>query len=258
MLPRTYRSYWLVTHSLEPWLGLPSSASSVSAGSVASTVVGTAWRAGSSAGCASGRSYTGPSWATVRGGTSTTVSPCHSMTKRSPSVTSPITVAVTPHFSQIARNASRLAGVTTAHIRSCDSLIRISSGVRLASRKGTRSSQTCIPPSPLLAISEVAQLRPAPPRSWIPSTSPAWSSSSEHSMSSFSVKGSPTCTAGRLLGPPSSKLSEASTLTPPMPSPPVNAPYRITRLPAPRALDTWMSSWRIAPTHSALTSGFVW
>ena len=43
-------------------------------------------------------------------------------------------------------------------------------------------------------------------------------------MSSFSMNGSPTCTLGRLVGPPSSKVSEASTETPPMPSPPVRAP----------------------------------
>ena len=55
-------------------------------------------------------------------------------------------------------------------------------------------------------------------------------------MSTFSANGSPTWTAGRLVGPPSSKVSEASTETPPMPSPPVLAPKRITLLPAPRRL----------------------
>jgi hypothetical protein len=38
-----------------------------------------------------------------------------------------------------------------------------------------------------------------------------------------------------------SKVSEASTLTPPMPSPPVFAPYRITWLPTPLALARWRS-----------------
>ena len=72
-----------------------------------------------------------------------------------------MTVAVTSHFAQIARNASIFAGVTTAHMRSCDSLMRISSGVSVGSRSGTGSSSTCMPPSPLAASSVVAQESPA-------------------------------------------------------------------------------------------------
>ena len=86
-------------------------------------------------------------------------------------------------------------------MRSCDSLMRISSGASVASRSGTRSSQTCMPPSPLEASSLVAQESPAPPRSWMPSTRCAANSSRQHSMSTFSANGSPTCTAGRLRGP---------------------------------------------------------
>ena len=44
--------------------------------------------------------------------------------------------------------ASTSAGSTTAIIRSCDSLMRISSGASVESRSGTRSSSTCMPPSP--------------------------------------------------------------------------------------------------------------
>ena len=77
-------------------------------------------------------------------------------------------------------------------------------------------------------------------------------------MRTFSANGSPTWTAGRLAGPPSSKVSLASTETPPMPSPPVLAPNRITLFPAPDALARWMSSRRIAPTQRALTSGLPW
>ena len=58
----------------------------------------------------------------------------------------------------------------------------------------------------------------------MPATRPAAKISSVHSMSSFSMNGSPTCTEGRLAGPSASKVSEASTETPPMPSPPVRAP----------------------------------
>ena len=54
-------------------------------------------------------------------------------------------------------------------------------------------------------------------------------------MSTFSMNGSPTWTLGRLAGPSASKVSEASTDTPPMPSPPVRAPNRMTRLPGPEA-----------------------
>ncbi len=139
-------------------------------------------------------------------------------------MTSPITTASTSHLAQISRNRSTSPGSETAIIRSCDSLIRISSGASEESRSGTRSSEIRIPPSPALASSDVAHDRPAPPRSWMPATTPAAKSSSVHSMSSFSMNGSPTCTLGRLVGPESVNVSDASTLTPPIPSPPVRAP----------------------------------
>src|SRR5690625_6828631 len=66
-----------------------------------------------------------------------------------------------------------------------------------------------IPERPLAASSLVAQEIPAAPRSWMPSTVSAANSSRQHSISSFSMKGSPTCTLGRLIGPSSSKVSEA-------------------------------------------------
>ena len=172
-------------------------------------------------------------------------------------MTSPTTTASTSHFAQIARKPATSSGSTTAIIRSWLSLIRISSGASVESRSGTRSSSTCMPPSPALASSEVAQDSPAPPRSWMPATSPAAKISSVHSMSSFSMNGSPTWTLGRLAGPlaSASNVSEASTETPPMPSPPVRAPYRMTWLPTPEALARCRSSWRSTPTHRALTSG---
>ena len=77
-------------------------------------------------------------------------------------------------------------------------------------------------------------------------------------MRTFSMKGSPTWTEGRLAGMPSSKVSEARIEAPPMPSPPVRAPKRTTRLPSPVALARWMSSWRSLPMHSALTRGLPW
>ncbi len=135
-----------------------------------------------------------------------------------------MTVAMTSHFSQISMKRSTCCGSTIAHIRSCDSLMRISSGESVASRSGTVSSSTRMPPEPAEASSEVAQDRPAPPRSWMPATSFSLKISRVHSMRSFSWKGSPTWTAGRLVGLVSSKVSEARTETPPMPSPPVRAP----------------------------------
>ena len=82
----------------------------------------------------------------------------------------PMTVAITSHFSQIAKKRGRFSGVTTAIIRSCDSLMRISSGTSVASRSGARSSCTSMPPVPAAASSVVAQDSPAAPRSWMPVT----------------------------------------------------------------------------------------
>ena len=81
-----------------------------------------------------------------------------------------------------------------------------------------------MPPEPLEASSDVAQESPAAPRSWMPTTSFSLNASRVHSMRSFSWKGSPTWTAGRLEGLASSKVSEARIEAPPMPSPPVRAP----------------------------------
>ena len=85
-------------------------------------------------------------------------------------VTSPITVASTSHLRQMAMNAATRSGLTTAIMRSCDSLIRISAGVRLGSRSGMASMSTNMPPSPPADSSVVAQATPAAPRSWMPST----------------------------------------------------------------------------------------
>ncbi len=166
-----------------------------------------------------------------------------------------MTTASTSHFAQMAMKRSTSPGSQTAIMRSCDSLIRISSGTSEESRSGTRSSATFMPPSPALASSDVAHERPAPPRSWMPVTMPAAKSSSVHSISSFSMNGSPTWTLGRFAGPVSSNVSDARTLTPPMPSPPVRAPYRITWLPTPEAFARCRSSWRSTPMQSAFTSG---
>ena len=94
----------------------------------------------------------------------------------------------------------------------------------------------------------------------MPITRPAAYSSRQHSMSTFSMNGSPTCTDGSFLrpgAPPSSppNVSDASTETPPMPSRPVRAPNRMILLPVPDANARCRSSLRSTPTHSAFTSG---
>ena len=180
------------------------------------------------------------------------------MMRRPVSVTSPSTLVSTSHFLTTSRNPSSLDGATIAIMRSWLSDIRISSAVRFGSRSSTCSRSMNMPPSPLEASSLVAQEIPAAPRSWMPSTSPSANSSRQHSMSTFSANGSPTCTAGRLVGPPALKLSLARMDAPPMPSPPVRAPNSTTLLPAPRAFARCRSSCRSTPTASALTSGFAW
>ncbi len=74
-------------------------------------------------------------------------------------------------------------------------------------------------------------------------------------MSSFSMNGSPTCTAGRLACDSSSNVALASTEAPPMPSGPVEAPNSTTLLPGPGAVASLIWSLRSRPTHRALTSG---
>ena len=88
----------------------------------------------------------------------------------------------------------------------------------------------------------------------------AANSSRQHSMSSFSMNGSPTCTLGRFAAArPSSaspaNVADASTDAPPTPSGPVREPNSTTLFPGPLATAAFRSACRIAPTHSALTSG---
>ena len=73
------------------------------------------------------------------------------------------------------------------------------------------------------AISKEEQVRPAAPMSWMPTIASVAISSRQASSSSFSVKGSPTCTVGRRSSPPSPKSSEAM-VAPWMPSRPVLEP----------------------------------
>ena len=178
------------------------------------------------------------------------------MCKRVSVVTSPITVAVTSHFLQICIKRFNFAGSTIAHIRSWDSLINISSGERDGSRRGTVSRRISIPPLPAEASSDVAHESPAPPRSWIPTTKSSLKISKEHSIKTFSANGSPTWTAGLFVGFDSLNVSDARTETPPIPSPPVLAPNKTTRFPAPWAVASLISECFMTPIQSAFTNGF--
>ena len=82
-----------------------------------------------------------------------------------------------------------------------------------------------MPVPELLAISNDEQVSPAAPMSWMPTmASVPCISSRQASIRHFSVKGSPTCTVGRLASLSSSNSADASRLAPWMPSRPVLLP----------------------------------
>ena len=83
-------------------------------------------------------------------------------------------------------------------MRSWLSLVITSNGSMFGSRRGIWSRYTSRPRPALLDVSLVAPVRPAAPRSWMPTTSPARINSRHASISRFSSNGSPTCTLGRL------------------------------------------------------------
>ena len=91
------------------------------------------------------------------------------------------------------------------------------------SRCGTRDTSTSMPVPPRAAISQVEQVSPAAPMSWMPTSASVRMTSRQASSSSFSMKGSPTCTAGRLSADRSSNSADA-IVAPWMPSRPVLAP----------------------------------
>ena len=61
-----------------------------------------------------------------------------------------------------------------------------------ASRLGTRAQSISMPRPPLDAISQLDEVRPAAPMSWMATMASFFISSRQASMSLFSVKGSPT------------------------------------------------------------------
>jgi len=155
---------------------------------------------------------------------SATTTPCCRTTMRPVSVTNPIRAACRSHFANTASISRSRPRSTITSIRSWDSDSMISYEFMPLSRCGTASSSISMPAPPRLAVSHVEHVSPAAPMSWIPTTSPGTAIISRHaSMSSFSMKGSPFCTAGR-----SDALSALSSFeanaAPPSPSRPVAAP----------------------------------
>ena len=92
-----------------------------------------------------------------------------------------------------------------------------------SSRWGTSSITSSRPVPARPAISTEELVRPAAPMSWMPTMQSVAISSRQASRRSFSVKGSPTWTVGRLSSLSASKLSEAM-VAPWIPSRPVLAP----------------------------------
>ena len=197
------------------------------------------------------RSYSGHSSTSASTGISPTSEPPANTRSRRASVTEPIGVARTSQRAHTASTLSRRSGSTTHSIRSWDSETITSKGSMPGSRRGTRSTSMSIPTRPLEAISDEEDDSPAAPRSWSDSSRPRSRSSRQHSSSFFSSNGSPIWTLGRLASSsPSSAL--ASTEAPPMPSRPVSAPRRTTRLPTPAAALLVRRSRGATPRHMAL------
>ena len=93
----------------------------------------------------------------------------------------------------------------------------------LVSRWGTLSRSSSMPLPPLSPISAEEEVRPAAPMSWMAMMASVAISSRQASSSSFSVKGSPTCTVGRFSSDASSNSADAM-VAPWMPSRPVLEP----------------------------------
>ena len=108
-------------------------------------------------------------------------------------------------------------------MRSCDSDSMISYGVMPVSRCGTCITSISMPAPPRDPISHVEQVRPAAPMSCTPMSASVCISSRHASSSSFSMNGSPTCTAGRFSADFSSNSADA-IVAPWMPSRPVFEP----------------------------------
>ncbi len=175
------------------------------------------------AGAFTGREYTGASSVRARFGTSATTCPWSFTRSRVSGSTSPMRTACRSHFSKIRSTSASRPRLTMSSMRSCDSESMISYGVMPVSRCGTAARSISIPTPPREPVSDVEHVSPAAPMSWTPTQASVAMTSRHASSSSFSMNGSPTCTAGRFSADRSSNSAEA-IVAPWMPSRPVFAP----------------------------------
>ena len=138
-------------------------------------------------------------------------------------MTCPMASACRSHFSKTRTTSASRPFSATSSIRSCDSESITSYAVMPVSRWGTRATSISTPVPARAPISEVEQVRPAAPMSWMPTTAPVFMASRHASSRTFSMNGSPTCTVGRFSSLPSPNSAEAM-VAPWMPSRPVLAP----------------------------------
>ncbi len=165
-----------------------------------------------------------------------------------------MSVARTSQRSQTASTSSTRAGSTTQSIRSCDSETMISNGSMSASRSGTRATSMSSPTSPLEAISDELEDRPG--RAEVLQRGEQLAveqleAAFQHAALLERVADLDGRSLRGVRRPTSSAL--ASTEAPPMPSRPVRAPIRISRLPTPAAAARISRSFGASPTHIALT-----
>src|SRR2546426_798926 len=196
---RTVESYCSYTQRFDATGGWSSRRSSASAGlGTRDSGLGRCARRRRISGSSSAAGeYTGQSSISRRPGISTTTCSFQVARYMPSSVTRPIGMAVSSHFAAMAWTCCRRSALATTSIRSWDSESRISYGVIPGSRVGTRARSISTPTPPRAAISAEEEVRPAAPMSWIATMWPEAISSRLASSSSFSVKGSPTCTCGR-------------------------------------------------------------
>ena len=163
----------------------------------------------------------------------------------------PITVASTSSPPASASSASTRSGGTDSTIRSCASLIQISSYRNPAYFSGTAPSSTVAPTrSP---ISPTADDSPPAPQSVTPVNSPASRACRITSATFFSVIALPICTAWLNSSACVSVSSALLNVAPWMPSRPVRPPSTRIRSPYPTAFS--ILSRGITPTHPQNTSG---
>ncbi len=162
-------------------------------------------------------------------------SPCQNIRVRLVPVVIATGVASTSQESKTARTFSRFSGLQVHIMRSCDSDTHISQGASPDSLRGTFSRSTSAPQPASRAISPTTQLRPPPPRSFMPVMRCLAFTSKHACMTGSLVMGSPSCTAPLESSSDVSVRSREAKFTPCMPSRPVRPPMSTITSPGPPA-----------------------